>query len=139
MVLPPQPIKPGAGLKSPIGGPSGPGGSPMVSPGTGAGMQARAQQDVEKVINQLLQIGASFPKGSPQFNGIVGAIGKLNAVFKGAPAPEPPKQPLPVPPTAPGAGLGGAPGGMPPPMGGAPMGGGGPSLGGPGGLAPGGE
>jgi hypothetical protein len=111
----------------------------MVSPGTGAGMQARAQQDVEKVINQLLQIGASFPKGSPQFNGIVGAISKLNAVFKGAPAAEAPKQPLPIPPTAAGAPPGG-PGGMPlpgmPPGG---PGGGGPSLGAPGGIAPGGE
>lgn len=104
----------------------------MVSPGGGAGMQADAQKKVSKVIDDLLAIGAAFPKGSPQFNGIVGAIGKLNSVFKGAPTPEAQKNPLPVPGGAPGA----PPAGLPPPAGGPPMplGPGGP--GGPGGAAP---
>lgn len=95
-------------------------------------MQADAQKKVSKVIDDLLAIGAAFPKGSPQFNGIVGAIGKLNSVFKGAPSPEAQKNPLPVPGGAPGA----PPAGLPPPAGGPPMplGPGGP--GGPGGAGP---
>jgi len=129
-------MKPGIGLKSPIGGPSGPGGSPMVSPGTGAGMQARSKEQVSKIMDQLLEVGASFEKGSTQFNAIARAIAALNGVFKGQTEPEKPKVPLPVPATAPGAGLGGSPGGtpggLPPPMGGPPMGE-------PGGIAPGGE
>src|SRR6266852_4939837 len=134
---PGAPGAPGGGIglpKSPIGGPSGPGGSPMVSPGTGAGMQARSKERVSKIMDDLLEVGASFEKGSTQFNAIARAIAALNGVFKGAAAPEAPKQPLPVPATAPGAGLGGM--GAPPP--GLPSPTGGP-MGGMGGLAPGGD
>jgi hypothetical protein len=131
MGLAPAPMKPGIGLpQSPIGGPSGPGASPMVSPGTGAGMQAQAKQKVSKVIDQLLEIGASFAKDSGEWNAVSRAISALNGVFTAA-KKEPEPKPLPVPPTTPGAGLGGlggppsgipAPGGAPPP-GGMPPGG----------------
>ncbi len=137
MGLAPQPMKPGMGLKSPIGGPSGPGGSPMVSPGTGAGMQARAMQDIGTTIEKLMGVGAAFPKGSAEFGTLARVISMLNGLMKKKPD-EAPKQPLPVPPTAPGAGLGGMGGGAPPPMGGPPMGGA-PPMGMPGGIAPGGE
>ena len=136
MGLMPQP-KPGIGLpKSPIGGPSGPGGSPMVSPGTGAGMQARGKQQIGKVIDMLMEVGPAFPNGTPEFGTLARVISMLNGLMKKS-TPEAPKQPLPVPPTPPGAGLGGLPqpGGGP----GMPPGGGGPPLGAPGGIAPGGE
>jgi hypothetical protein len=126
-------MKPGMGLKSPIGGPSGPGSSPMVSPGTGAGMQARAIQDIGTTIEKLMQVGASFPKGSAEFGTLARVISMLNGLMKKKPEETAPKQPLPVPPTPPGAGLGGMgggpPGGAAPPMGGPPMGA-------PGGIAP---
>jgi hypothetical protein len=67
------------------------------------------------LIEQLLDIGKSYGAGTPQFNGIVGAIKNLNSVFKESATPEAPKTPLPVPATAPGAG----PGGPPAPPGGA--------------------
>lgn len=108
----------GAGLpKSPIGGPSGPGGSPMVSPGSGAGMQARAKQIISEIMKQLLELGAAFEAGSTEFNGVARAIGALNSVAKGATPPAAPKQPLPVPGTPPGAGPGAPPGGPAPPPG----------------------
>jgi hypothetical protein len=133
MGLAPSPAA-GIGLpKSPIGGPSGPGSSPMVSPGTGAGMQAQAKQKVAKVIDQLLEIGATFSKDSGEWNSVSRAISALNGVFTAA-KKEPEPKPLPVPPTPPGAGLGGIgapptgmPPGMPPPAGGLPP------------IAPGGE
>lgn len=118
--------------KSPIGGPSGPGASPMVSPGTGAGMQARSLASIKQIMDSLMSLAKDFQPGTPQFNGIVGAIKSLNGATKEAPV-ETPKMPLPVPPTAPGGGLGGV--GAPPtglPVGGAP---GGP----PGGMMPPGE
>src|SRR5713101_9483299 len=104
---PGAPGAPGGGIglpKSPIGGPSGPGGSPMVSPGTGAGMQARAMQDIGTTIEKLMGVGAAFPKGSAEFGTLARVISMLNGLMKKKPD-ETPKQPLPVPPTAPGAGL----------------------------------
>src|SRR3984893_1475042 len=126
---PPGGAPPGL-MKSPIGGPSGPGASPMVSPGTGAGMQAQGKQRVSKVIDQLLEIGAGFPKDGGEWNAISRAISALNGVFTAA-KKEPEPKPLPVPGAMPGGGLGGlggppsgipAPGGAPPP-GGMPPGG----------------
>lgn len=81
----------------------------MVSPGTGAGMQARAMQQVKRIINDLMALGKDFDAGTPSFNGIVSAIKALNSVFSKPATPETPKTPLPVPPTPPGMGLGGAP------------------------------
>jgi hypothetical protein len=85
-------------------------------------MQARARQQIKRIMDQLMAIGKDFEAGSVQFNSIVGAIKNLNGAFKEPAAPETPKTPLPVPATAPGAGLGGAPPtGLPGPAGG-PMG-----------------
>jgi hypothetical protein len=103
------PGAPGGPPRSPLGGPSGPGASPMVSPGTGAGMQARAMQGVKRIIDDLMAIGKDFDAGTPAFNGIVSAIKSLNSVFSKPPTPEAPKTPLPVAPQPPGMGLGGAP------------------------------
>jgi hypothetical protein len=126
MSLSPSPMKPGIGLpQSPIGGPSGPGASPMVSPGTGAGMQAQGKQRVAKIIDQLLEVGAGFPKDGGEWNAISRAISALNGVFTAA-KKEPEPKPLPVPPTMPGGGLGGLggpPSGIPAPGGGPPPGG----------------
>ena len=116
----PRPIMP----KTPIAGPSGPGGSPMVSPGTGAGMQARATDQIKKLMGELLKAAQPFQPGSVEFNAVIGAIKNLNGVFnkKSAEAGVT-KPPIPIPPTPPGAGLGGlppqaaataAPGGAPP-------------------------
>ena len=134
MGLAPAPMKPGIGLpKSPIGGPSGPGGSPMVAPGTGAGMQARSRQTISKVIDQLMEAGATFEKGSKEFGTLSRVISMLNGLAKPS-APETRGQPLPVPATPPGGGLGAPPPGLPSP-GGGPMAGALPGLtpGGPGG------
>jgi hypothetical protein len=103
----------------------------MVSPGTGAGMQAQSKQRVAKVIDQLLEIGAAFPKDGGEWNSISRAISALNGVFTAAKKEAEPK-PLPVPPTMPGGGLGGLggpPSGIPSPGAGGPP---------PGGMPPGG-
>lgn len=104
----------------------------MVSPGTGAGMQARSKATIKQIMDSLMTVAKDFEPGGTQFNAVVGAIKTLNGAFKESPA-EVPKMPLPVPPTALGGGLGGV--GAPPtglPVGGAggpaggPMGGAGP-------------
>jgi hypothetical protein len=87
----------------------------MVSPGTGAGMQAQSIKRVEKIINDLLEIGATFPKDGGEWNSISRAISALNGVFTAA-KKEPEPKPLPVPAPPPGGGLGGLgapPTGMP--------------------------
>jgi len=114
------PAAPPGMMKSPIGGPSGPGASPMVSPGTGAGLQAQGAKRVEKIINQLLEIGATQPKDGGGWNAISRAISALNGFFTAEKKESEPK-PLPVPATPPGAGIGGLgapPTGLPPPGGG---------------------
>ena len=80
-------------------------------------------EGTKRVIDTLMGYAKAFEPGTPQFNAYMGAIRTLNGVYKGAPAEEP-KTPLPVPPTAPGGGLGGI--GTPPP---AVTGGGGPGAG----------
>jgi hypothetical protein len=104
-------------------------------------MQARAMQDIGTTIEKLMGVGAAFPKGSAEFGTLARVISMLNGLMKKKPE-EAPRQPLPVPPTPPGAGLGGMGGGPPPggaPPGGAPPPMGGPPMGMPGGIAPGGE
>jgi hypothetical protein len=101
----------------------------MVSPGAGAGMQARAKATIKSIMDSLMGLAKDFPPGSIEFNAIVGAIKNLNGAAKSATA-EPPKTPLPVPPTAPGGGLGGV---GAPPAGATPGGG---ALGGAGPMAP---
>src|SRR5215813_8849710 len=105
----------GINLKSPVAGPSGPGGGPMLSPGTGAGMEAQAAKRVSKIIDMLLEIGATVPKDSGKWNAISRAISALNGVFTADKKDSEPK-PLPMPPTPPPAPMGGA-GPAPPPQG----------------------
>lgn len=78
----------------------------MVSPGTGAGMQAQGVKRVSTIINQLLEIGAGFPKDGGEWNAISRAISALNGVFTAA-KKEPEPKPLPVPATPLGGGVGG--------------------------------
>lgn len=78
----------------------------MMSPGTGAGMQAAALKGTAKVIETLMGYAKSFEPGTAEFNGYMRAITALNAVAKKTNAEAAPA-PLPVAPTPPGAGLGG--------------------------------
>lgn len=122
-------MPPGGLPKSPIGGPSGPGGSPMVSPGTGAGMQAAALQKTGKVMETLMECAKAFPPGSPEFGAYSKVIGELNRLMSkkpaGAAAGAATAGPLPVPPAPMGAGIGGAPA---PPTGAPPINPGGPDM-----------
>jgi hypothetical protein len=90
----------------------------MASPGTGAGMQARALEGTARLIHTLMEYAKSFPPGTPQFNGYVTAIKALNAVSKPA-GTDAPKDPLPLPAAPPGGMGGPPPGGGMLPMGGA--------------------
>lgn len=123
---------PGAGglnlPKSPVGGSSGPGASPMVQPGDGAGMEAHAEEEVRKMMHNLLLIMGKLRPGTVKFNALSSALNKLNGVFgkpsaENAPAAGP-KPPMPMG-NAPPAGIGGRPPGLPmrgPAMGGMGMG-----------------
>ena len=67
--------------KSPIGAPGGPGASPMVSPGNNAGSKAAAIAKI-KACMQTIQVSAlSFEPGTKEFNGTMGALRSLNALF----------------------------------------------------------
>lgn len=81
----------------------------MVSPGTGAGMKARATDGIKGAMNTLAGFLKNFEPGTPEYNAIITSIKALNAVFK-RPTDQPAvKPPIPVPATPPGAGLGGLP------------------------------
>lgn len=118
--MPPTPMTPpGGGLnlpKSPVGGSSGPGASPMVQPGDGAGMEAHAEEEVRKMMHNLLLVMGKLKPGTIKFNALAGALNKLNGVFgkptaENAPAPGQ-KPPMPMGNAVP-AGIGGQPPGLP--------------------------
>ncbi len=67
--------------KSPTGGPGGPGGSPMLSPGGGAGNKAAATQQVKAVIPALLIASMAFESGSKEQQALLRAISSLNPIF----------------------------------------------------------
>lgn len=67
--------------KSPLGGPGGPGGSPMLSPGAGAGNQAAAVQQVKAAMPALLMAAMAFPAGSKEQQALLRAISSLNPLF----------------------------------------------------------
>lgn len=94
--------------RSVIGGPQGPGASPMVQPGTGDGMKARALESIRKIMENLLMQSRSFEAGSPELKTILRAASDLNALFN-TKKPEANTPPPPVPAVPPGAGLGGLP------------------------------
>ena len=81
--LAPPPDAPGGAPmpKAPIGGPSGPGGSPMLSPGGGAGNKAAATQQVKAVIPALLMASMAFESGSKEQQSLLRAIQSLNPIF----------------------------------------------------------
>src|SRR5260370_33005640 len=96
MALPPQPMQPGAGgpprppgppgglnlPKSPAGGPSGPGATPMGSPGGGAGMEARSHDAVRAVMGNILAGVKNFEPGSTEFNPLAGAADEKERVVR---------------------------------------------------------
>jgi hypothetical protein len=71
--------------KSPIGGPGGPGSTPMTSPGAGAGMQAAAMMGVRAAHHALMGYLTSFPDGSPEQQALFRAVTALNRIVKDAP------------------------------------------------------
>lgn len=81
--LAPPPEAPGAGAvpKSPVGGPSGPGGSPMLSPGGGEGNKAAAVQTIKAVMPAILKASMAFESGSKEQQSILRAISALNPIF----------------------------------------------------------
>src|ERR1700722_14409613 len=81
--LAPPPEAPGAAAlpKSPVGGPEGPGGSPMMSPGAGAGNKAAAVQSVKAVMPMLLKASMAFEAGSKEQQALLRAMSSLNPIF----------------------------------------------------------
>lgn len=81
--LAPPPEPPGAAAmpKSPVGGPAGPGGSPMLSPGGGEGNKAAAVQSVKTLMPGLLRASMAFEAGSKEQQAILRAVSALNPIF----------------------------------------------------------
>jgi hypothetical protein len=73
----PSPVLP----KSPVGGPGGPGASPMMSPGGGAGNQAAAVQRVKGILPMLLETALAWPVGSKEQRSLVDAFRSLSSAF----------------------------------------------------------
>lgn len=65
---------------SPVGGPAGPGGSPMLSPGGGAGSQAAAVAKIATVSEQIKEAMMAFDTQSKEFQSCMRAITALNSV-----------------------------------------------------------
>jgi hypothetical protein len=125
---------------SPIGGAGGPGATPMLSPGAGAGKRAAAVAKVKQAAEIIREAGLGFDIGSKEFNAINGALRTLNPVF-GKPSDQdlgpaaraqmaqPPPSPLAgMAPAGMVGGGGGPPPAPPPGMGPAESGGGNPAF-----------
>lgn len=67
--------------KSPMGGPGGPGASPMLSPGGGEGNKAAAIQSVKAVLPAILKASMAFEAGSKEQQAILRAVSALNPIF----------------------------------------------------------
>ncbi len=67
--------------KSPVAGPGGPGGSPMLSPGGGDGNKAAAMQQVKIAIKPLLLASMAFEPGSKEQQALLRAVAALNPIF----------------------------------------------------------
>ena len=119
-----------------MGGPAGPGASPMTSPGPGAGNEAATDALVSGVMQTLYKALQAYPLGSKKQQAVLNAVRALTANFSkqetagmvpasiqqmamnarpgaGPLGNAPPAPIAPAPP--PGAGPGAAPGGPPPP------------------------
>lgn len=66
---------------SPGGTPPGPGASPMVAPGAGAGNTAAAKGIVGQAVKLLVSGMAAFPFNTPEFKAINEALDKLTKHF----------------------------------------------------------
>jgi hypothetical protein len=67
--------------KSPAGGPAGPGSSPMMSPGAGAGNKAAAVQTVKAIMPAILKAAMAFEGGSKEQQALLRAMSSLNPIF----------------------------------------------------------
>lgn len=123
---PPSPAMP----KNPAGGPTGPGGSPALSPGGGAGNIEAARAQVKMMLEGLYQLQGAFPVDSDEFGAVQDAIRSLRSTFKKSKGNElvpaaiqqlaqQSREGKPFA-AAPGAGVAGPKPGMGGPMGGAP-------------------
>jgi hypothetical protein len=75
---------PGAGPampKSPFGGPTGPGASPALAPGAGAGHQAAAMAQVKAMIPGLMKAANMLPVGDKARQALLRAVMALEAHF----------------------------------------------------------
>ena len=129
--MPPKPSLPG----NPMGGPPGPGASPMTTPGGGPGAEAATDAKVAKVMETLYAALQAYPLGSKKQQAVLNAVRALTANFakqadagqvppaitqmalNPRPANAAPMPPMAPPGGPPGAAPGGAPGAPPePPM-----------------------
>jgi len=77
-----KPVMPG----NVAGGPSGPGGSPMLSAGAGAGNRQAAIHRIKMLIPELLVAQLAFDVGSKEQQAVGRAVSALNPLFgKGEP------------------------------------------------------
>lgn len=67
--------------KSPMGGPSGPGATPALSPGAGAGAETAAIADIKGTIPVLTKSLNSFPIGDKRRQALMRAVTALEAHF----------------------------------------------------------
>ena len=85
----------------------------MISPGTGAGMQARAAGGIDKVVDTLSGFLKNYDPQSEEFGALYKCIQILTRQFKQTPPKKSESRPpISFPPVPPGQGLGG----LPPPM-----------------------
>jgi len=75
--MPPRPALPG----NPMGGPGGPGASPITSPGGGAGNEAATDGLIAGVMQTLYKALQAYPLGSKKNQAVLNAIRALSANF----------------------------------------------------------
>jgi hypothetical protein len=75
--MPGRPTLPG----NPMGGPPGPGASPMTSPGPGAGNEAATDALVSGVMQTLYKALQAYPLGSKKQQAVLNAVRALTANF----------------------------------------------------------
>jgi hypothetical protein len=73
---------------SPAGGPGGPGGTPMVSPGGGAGNQAAAMANIKACMRTMQMSMLAYEPGSKEFQGLMRALSALNPLFGESKGPD---------------------------------------------------
>ena len=61
--------------------PTGPGASPALSPGDGAGRKAAAISGIKAVLEHLLKMSTAFDPGSKEQQALIRAVSSLNPIF----------------------------------------------------------